>query len=258
MVGSIMSDTPDSVLDPKPQPNPLPRPRPELTRWKKILMGGAGAFLVIGASLQLFGSSPESGGGGGVESATGQSAVGETATGETATGLASSGLAGPGALQSSSLVDDTSPKIDWPPQDPSDTSPKIDWPPKGQLPGDPSGGAPGGEPKSAPTVAPGAAGWSPFFLKGGFSFFVAFCVGYAARVWLKLAALALGTIFLGVFLLSYSGVIIGVDWARLEGWWDILAARIEAEAVDFKTFLTGSLPQAGLASLGLVAGFKRR
>ena len=100
-------------------------------------------------------------------------------------------------------------------------------------------------------------GWSPFFLKGSFSFFVAFCVGYATRVWLKAAALVLGTFFLGVFLLSYAGAL-DVDWTTLESWWDALTARVRSEAADFKTFVTGSLPAAGLAGLGLLAGFKRR
>lgn len=127
-----------------------------------------------------------------------------------------------------------------------DDSPKIEWPPSTDEP-----------PEAEPTAEEGPAGWSPFFLKGGFSFVVAFCVGYAMRVWLKLAALFLGTFLLGVFLLSYAGAL-DPDWAELEGWWNALAAHVEAQAADFKTFLTGSLPQAGLAGLGLVAGFKRR
>lgn len=118
-------------------------------------------------------------------------------------------------------------------------------------------GQPGSVGSEAVAADSGSKGWSPFFLKGGFSFLVAFTVGYAARVWLKIAALILGSFFLGVFLLSYMGVI-SMDWSTLETWWNSIVERVSSEGQDFKTFLTGSLPQAGMAAVGLVAGFKRR
>ena len=37
-----------------------------------------------------------------------------------------------------------------------------------------------------------------------------------------------------------------------------IVERVSSEGQDFKTFLTGSLPQAGMAAMGLVAGFKQR
>jgi uncharacterized membrane protein (Fun14 family) len=98
---------------------------------------------------------------------------------------------------------------------------------------------------------------SPVFLRGGFSFFVAFCVGYATRSWLKIAMMLLGTFFLGVFVLSYASLL-EVNWTTLDAWWDQLVGHVQAQSASFHTFLTGSLPNAGLATLGLYTGFKRR
>lgn len=197
------------------------RVRPELTGWKKVLLAFAGAFLVLGGVLRAMG--------GGDVTALEHEVAADVAAPEPGHDPATGGQEEGGAPASSALVD--------------------------------GGGAPGdvGVPEVGDGVQaqPGAAGWSPFFLRGGFSFFVAFCVGYATRVWLRMAAFCLGTFSLGLLALSYAGAI-DVDWMTLEGWWKASAARIEAEAVDFKTFLTGSLPQAGLAGLGLVAGFRRR
>lgn len=181
---------------PKHRPPP-PRKRPELTRWKKILIGLASTFLVIGGCLQAFGSTGE---------------VAQTAS------------SGTGAPANTLVAGD---------------------------------GQPGSAGAAVVAADSGTKGWSPFFLKGGFSFLVAFTVGYAARVWLKIAALILGSFFLGVFLLSYMGVI-SVDWTTLETWWNAIVERVSAEGQDLKTFLTGSLPQAGMAAVGLVTGFKQR
>lgn len=176
--------------------------RPELTRWKVVLLGVAGLFVVVGFALSAMG--------GGDGASEGSAAGG--------------GTSGGGAA------------------------------PNGFVTGVPAGG----DPEAAPAAEDeGAAAWSPFFLKGGFSFVVAFCVGYAARVWLGITAAVVGTFFVGVFLLSYFGAL-DVDWTTLQGWWDSLAARAKDEASDFHGFVTGSLPQAGLAGLGLLAGFKRR
>ena len=185
------------VAPPPPERSRPPRKRPELTRWKKILLGVATIFLVIGGCLQAFGSTGKA-----VEPSPG----GSRAT--------------PGSLVGSTEQ-------------------------------------PGSTQAEAATVDSGAKGWSPFFLKGGFSFLVAFTVGYAARVWLKFAALVLGSFFLGVLALSYMEVL-SVDWSTLETWWDSIADLVASEAQDLKTFLTGSLPQAGMAAVGLVTGFKQR
>jgi len=174
--------------------------RPQITPWKRVLLGVAALFVVLGGALRVAG--------------------------------------GASARQGS----------------PSSTS-------GSDVPRSTLVGQGGGQQAPATSAGAGedsaASEWSPFFLKGGFSFFVAFCVGYAMRVWLKISFLVIGTFFAGVFLLSYFGAM-HVDWATIQGWYDQLAGLVREEASDFRSFLTGSLPQAGLAGLGLVTGFKRR
>ena len=98
---------------------------------------------------------------------------------------------------------------------------------------------------------------SPFFLKGGFGFFLGFAMGYALRAFFKLALLVCGVFALGLTALAYTGLV-EIDWTTMGGYFDAFVERVRAEAGDFRTFLTGSLPSAGMAALGLVAGFRRR
>jgi len=106
------------------------------------------------------------------------------------------------------------------------------------------------------TESDAAGDWSPFFIKGGFGFFVGFCIGYALRAFFKISAVAMGVFLLALFGLSYAGVV-DVDWATIESYFESFVARLREEGQGFKSFITGSLPSAGLASLGLVAGFRR-
>lgn len=101
------------------------------------------------------------------------------------------------------------------------------------------------------------SGWSMFFVKGGFSLFLGFCIGYALRTFLKVSMVAFGIVGLCILGLSYGGVL-DVDWARISAAFDGIASRVKDEAQGFQTFLTGSLPAAGMAGLGLVTGLKRR
>jgi len=207
-----------------PPSTPQSRVRPELTTWKKVLLGCAVAFVAVGFGLLAVGgdqATPDS-------DDTPVAGADPTPQGDPSTTP---------QVPQTALVHDDSPKVGWP--------------------ADPGSSNSTGDPSTPVQTDSGAAGWSPFFLKGGFSFLVAFCVGFATRVWLKMAALLVGTFCLTLFLLSYLGAI-HVDWVTIGGWWDDLAGRIEAEVNGFKTFMTGSLPQAGLAGMGLVAGFKRR
>lgn len=221
-------------------------------RAKQTLIAAA-VFVLIGGLLSLLG------GGGKDEEATPpaeEPALEQAAQDGGGTGTTSSGTTGQKSISPDSLAKQgigvAEPGSSSFVQDDSQT---IPWPPPGAE------GVPVPEEETGSSdevrAEPGAAGWSPFFLKGGFSFFVAFCVGYATRMWLKLSAIFLGTFFLGVFILSYFGAL-DVDWTTIEGWWNAAVARIEAEAVDFKTFITGSLPQAGAAGMGLIAGFRGR
>jgi uncharacterized membrane protein (Fun14 family) len=97
---------------------------------------------------------------------------------------------------------------------------------------------------------------SPALLKMGFSFFAAFAVGLAFRTFLKIALIFVGLQFLALFGLSYVDWVT-VNWETMSTAFDRFAAGVQDEAQSFQTFVTGSLPQAGLGMLGLVAGLKR-
>ncbi len=98
--------------------------------------------------------------------------------------------------------------------------------------------------------------WSPFFMKGGFSFFLAFCMGYALRTFFKISAVFIGLAGLLLFGLAKAGVI-EPDWGKMEGWYDVIANRVKSDAASMKDFISGSLPSAGFATLGLFTGFKK-
>ena len=104
--------------------------------------------------------------------------------------------------------------------------------------------------------APGESELGPVFLKLGFSFFVGFAVGYAFRAFLKLTLIFVGVLLIALFLLSYAQWVT-VNWDTMARTFEMFVDAVQADAQAFQSFVTGSLPQAGLASLGLVAGFKR-
>ncbi len=99
--------------------------------------------------------------------------------------------------------------------------------------------------------------WSKALLQGGISFFVAFCAAFALRTFLRIAAVFLGVWALSLFLLSYVDWVT-VDWNEMDRQFRDLAPKLEAQFWSFKTFLTGSLPSAAMAGLGLLTGFKKK
>lgn len=101
------------------------------------------------------------------------------------------------------------------------------------------------------------AQWSPVIFRLGFSFFVAFCMAYALRTFMKVAVLALGVAFLALFGLQYAGLV-NVNWEALKARYDDLAVWVSAQTQTFKAFVTGYLPSAASAGAGFVAGFVRR
>lgn len=170
-----------------------------MPRWKKLLLIGAGALVVLGLALLPFD-------GGAATTATG----------------ADGGAPPAGAA---SLV---------------------------------GGGGPGGttgEPGDAGESA-GAGNLSPAFLRLGFGFFVGFAIGYALRSFLKLVLVFVGIQLIALFGLSYVEWVT-VNWAAMNAFFDGFVERVQQEAGAFQTFVTGSLPTAGLASLGLYTGFRR-
>ncbi|HPF13213.1 MAG: hypothetical protein H6830_05925 [Planctomycetes bacterium] len=121
----------------------------------------------------------------------------------------------------------------------------------------------GGGQGAAPGQTPGQAvedesisSYSPFFVKGGFSFLIAFCVGWALRTFFKVSALVVGVLALALFGLQKVGWV-NVDWTAMSDWWDQIAGKVMAQTEGIKGFLTGNLPSAGLGALGLLTGFKR-
>jgi uncharacterized membrane protein (Fun14 family) len=98
--------------------------------------------------------------------------------------------------------------------------------------------------------------WSPVLLKGGLSFFLGFCIGYAVRTFFRISAVVIGLVGLAIFGLSYAGVL-NVDWHMIEQGFDRIVAGVKEQASGFQAFITGSLPSAGLAAMGLFTGFKK-
>ena len=98
--------------------------------------------------------------------------------------------------------------------------------------------------------------WSPALMKGGLSFFLGFCIGYAVRTFFRISAVVIGLVALAIFGLSYAGVL-NVDWHQIQDGFDKVVAVVKEQASGFQSFITGSLPAAGLAAMGLFTGFKR-
>lgn len=90
----------------------------------------------------------------------------------------------------------------------------------------------------------------------GFSFVAGFCLGSFVRAALRTAAIAFGFWLALTFVLAYFGLVT-VDWNAIDSLWDRFTANVAAEWTDFRTFVTGSLPAAGLATTGIVVGLKR-
>jgi len=111
---------------------------------------------------------------------------------------------------------------------------------------------PGGTGATTAAEEPAAKG----VFRLGFSFVAGFCIGSFMRAMLKVATIAFGFWLVFTMLLTYMGVL-QVDWNAISGLWDRFAAAVESEWGSFQTFMTGSLPAAGLAVTGLAVGLKR-
>lgn len=90
----------------------------------------------------------------------------------------------------------------------------------------------------------------------GFSFVAGFCIGSFLRAMVRVAAIAVGFWLVATILLSHYGLVT-VNWQGIESMWDRFAQAVEHEWESFQTFMTGSLPSAGLAVAGLAVGLKR-
>ncbi|HEX6810069.1 MAG TPA: FUN14 domain-containing protein [Planctomycetota bacterium] len=120
------------------------------------------------------------------------------------------------------------------------------------VPGQPTTGQ---DPATTTTTpAPEPAGRGVFRL--GFSFLVGFCLGSFLRSTLKIAAIAFGFWLFLTFLLAQYGILV-VDWNAMQSLWNRFIGNVEQEWGSFQTFVTGSLPQAALATTGFAIGLKR-
>jgi len=115
-------------------------------------------------------------------------------------------------------------------------------------------------PRTQETASEGASTlgeWSPSLVKGGFGFFLGFCVGYALRTFFRIGAVVIGLVLMVFLGLSYAGVLPPLDWAAIEEPFNRLAESVGEQASGFKTFLAGNLPSAGLSGLGVFTGVKK-
>ena len=116
---------------------------------------------------------------------------------------------------------------------------------------------PGGS--AVPPPAEGETGvtWSPALLRGGISFFAAFALAFAFRSFLKIALILVGIWAGAMFYFSYLGWI-EVHWDVIDAAFNAMTANVGEQFKSVQTFITGSLPSAGMGGLGLYTGFRRK
>ena len=113
----------------------------------------------------------------------------------------------------------------------------------------------GGDSAAFSDSSAGASDWSPFFLQGGFGFFLGFSIGLVLRTFFKLFAFGAGLIFLALIGLQYAGV--NIPWDSLRESYDAIAGRVADNADGIYAFIQGAIPATAFSGTGLVAGFKR-
>ncbi len=122
---------------------------------------------------------------------------------------------------------------------------------------DPAPGEPGGAPAGTPVELEQRDYVSPAVFRAGFSFFVGFAIAFALRQFVKVSVVALGLFFLALFGLQYAGLI-EVKWGVLEERYEAAGGWLASEFDSFRSFMTGYLPSAALATAGFAAGFAKR
>lgn len=99
--------------------------------------------------------------------------------------------------------------------------------------------------------------WSPSMVRGGFSMFIGFAIGYAIRAFLRLATIIVGAYFLVLTLMAWAGWV-EIHWTVIEGQFDHMISNLETQFASFKAFLMGSIPSAGLGAAGLASGLRQK
>ena len=189
-----------------------------IARWKKVLLGVSVALMVAGAALRGYAY---------------------VRPGEPAAPT-------PSAAQASSQAQPVAPGA------------------RSFLPGAPRTGTPAGTSDQPLAEQPAAERqptelevWSPVMMRLGFSFFAAFCIAYALRIFFKVSVLVLGMAMLLLMGLQYSGLV-QVDWSAMDGRYQSAARWLTDQFGSFRQFVTGQLPSASAAAAGLFAGLKRK
>lgn len=97
---------------------------------------------------------------------------------------------------------------------------------------------------------------SPAVARFGACFVAGFCIAYAFKKFIKVAAIVAGVVFIGMFVMAKAGII-DFDWSMMEGPMHRSVAWLRGEAGAMKDFILGYLPSAGSAAAGMLAGFRR-
>ncbi len=126
--------------------------------------------------------------------------------------------------------------------------------PDGPAPGEPDDGDGPGSSGDASVLG---SGWPPAMVKGGLSFVVAFAIGFALRLFIRLSMIYLGLVCLTLLGLSWLGWV-EIHWAVPGDQFETLASGLREQFESFRSFLQGSLPAAGMAGLGLFAGLRKK
>jgi uncharacterized membrane protein (Fun14 family) len=109
---------------------------------------------------------------------------------------------------------------------------------------------------TTPAADAGDGTLSPALLRGGISFLAAFTVGYAFRMFVRIALLFVGIWAISLFALAQAGWLT-VHWDEIDVAFRAWASGVGDQFQSFGRFIRGSLPSAGLAGLGLYTGLKR-
>ena len=98
--------------------------------------------------------------------------------------------------------------------------------------------------------------WSGAMLRGGAGVLLGMAVGYAFRMFLRLAMVVVGGIAICFLIFNHLGWI-QVDWESIRSHMSGLGDTLEREFKSFQDFVGGVIPSLGLTGIGAFFGFKR-
>ena len=104
-------------------------------------------------------------------------------------------------------------------------------------------------------VATGNSLFSLFSIMS-FSLFIGYAIGMAIKKLMYFAIFIIGVFFMGISLLSYNGLL-NIQWAALNGWYDLLSSGLATTGNAYLAWLATQLPVASTTTIGFVVGFKR-